>query len=104
MKNNPEEGAHLVHILGDERGYRPRGSAHQGHCEAAVKAGYVTPKNRAWGHRVTDAGTVVLAKLAAEQEAKEHELREAGFDPKKPIADMTEAEIEAYLTWKKAQK
>ena len=38
------------------------------------------------------------------REAHRAEMVSAGFDPDKPVADMTPEEIQAFVAWRKARK
>jgi hypothetical protein len=99
-----ENVVHTVACLDDGRGYRPVASLEtNARFAAAVAAGVITPVRHAWGHRLTDAGRAVMVVLNARKEASKAVLRNAGFDPSKPVSEMTEAEVDAFIAFRRTQ-
>ena len=103
----------VVSNLDQGRGYTPKQLRDESKADfdkaavgyrTAVQNGYLTPVSRGWGHRVTDKGKAVLAELVARRQAHEARLRSAGFDPNKPVAQMTPAEVEAFIAYQDSRK
>ena len=84
----------------NDRGYRPGAeiSASDGSIlQLAVSDGAITPVRGSWGHRLTAKGREILAQVHARTEARHAALRADGIDPRKALADMTEAEVAAFV-------
>ena len=73
--------------------------------DLAVAEGLATVKQYQAGRRwkLTDAGKARLTQARARDAARVQRIKAGGFDPEKPISEMTSAEIEAFIAWRDAQ-
>lgn len=57
-------------------------------------------------HRCQASPVVKAASKAKRehQQARENEVREQGFDPNKPVGDMTPEEVQAFIAWLDSKK